>query len=85
MISPHPDLGSCYMCDQYYGLKSQALWLGDGYLPSCDECYGAMNAATADLDRVFGHVDPVMVELDRMRVGLRTLISKAKDSGEVPL
>ena len=44
-----------------------------------------MNAATADLDRVFGHIDPVMVELDRMRVGLRTLISKAKDSGEVPL
>ena len=42
-----------------------------------------MNASTADMDRVFGHVEPVMVELDRMRVELRTLISKAKDSGEV--
>jgi hypothetical protein len=71
------------MCDQYYAIKSQALWLADGYIPTCDECYGAMNAATADLNHEIGHVDPVMVELDRTRVGLRTLISKAKDSGEV--
>lgn len=85
MIDHHLDLGSCYLCDQYYAIKAPALWLADGYIPTCDECYGALNASTADLDRVFGHVEPVMVELDRMRVGLRTLISKAKDSGEVSL
>ena len=77
---PHSDLGNCYLCEQYYGLKAKAVWMADGYMPSCDECYQALNAATSDLHRMVGEIDENMLELDRGRVEVRRLISQALKS-----
>ena len=79
---PSSDLGSCYCCDQYSAKKVKAHWMADGYLPACDECYGDLNVVGAFLDRMFGEMDPVMLEVDRHRVELWQMMAKVQDSKE---
>ncbi len=80
MKFPHLDLGSCYLCDQYAATKSKAVWMADGYLPCCDECFGDLNVMGSYLDRLFGEMDPVMLEVDRHRVELWQMMAKVQDS-----
>lgn len=77
---PTSDLGSCYLCDRYAATKSKAVWMADGYIPTCDECFGAMNAVTSDLHAMGWEIDGSLMELDRARVELRQMIAKVHES-----
>jgi hypothetical protein len=82
MKFPHLDLGSCYLCDQYEAKKEKAVWMADGYIPTCDECFGAINAVTSDLHAMGWEIDGSLMELDRARVELRQMIAKVHESKE---
>jgi len=56
--------------------------MADGYIPTCDECFGAMNAVTSDLHAMGWEIDGSLMELDRARVELRQMIAKVYESKE---